>query len=211
MSKLEYLRRLENELKGKISTVELDDIIRDYAEYFEEGKKQGKTEDEISQSLGIPFSVAQQILAEKAASTHQRMDFSADFSKDSFSAGQGPMGTPHPYSPYPPRTGRPQRTYSTMTVILMVIAIVGLVPIVIPIVTGLCSTLLKMLTGGAVWGLSSIFSWTSGILFDHHLPTIASVAGIVVGLAMLAISVTIILGICLAVRSIYRDLKGPKI
>lgn len=42
MNKQEYLERLEACLKHKLSRDEIEDIMRDYAEYFEEGRRQSK-------------------------------------------------------------------------------------------------------------------------------------------------------------------------
>lgn len=64
MTKIEYLKQLEDELRYKISEQEMYDIMRDYAEYFEEGKKQGKTDKQIIEALGIPYVVAKQILGD---------------------------------------------------------------------------------------------------------------------------------------------------
>ncbi len=71
MSRLEYLGKLEKELKKQLSKKEVDDIIRDYAEYFEEGKRQGKSDDEIAISLGEPTVMAAQIISESNMSTQE--------------------------------------------------------------------------------------------------------------------------------------------
>lgn len=65
MTKLEYLKQLELGLRDKITEQETYDIMRDYAEYFEEGKTEGKTEKEIIESLGSPQAVVAQILDEQ--------------------------------------------------------------------------------------------------------------------------------------------------
>lgn len=39
MNKQEYLERLQACLKHKLSKEEIEDIMRDYAEYFEEGRR----------------------------------------------------------------------------------------------------------------------------------------------------------------------------
>ena len=44
MTKLEYLKQLEDALKNRMSRKDIDDIIRDYAEYFAEGQRPGKSE-----------------------------------------------------------------------------------------------------------------------------------------------------------------------
>lgn len=65
MTKLEYLKQLEAGLRERMSEQEIYDIMRDYAEYFEEGKTEGKTEEEIITSLGSPSYVVSQILNEQ--------------------------------------------------------------------------------------------------------------------------------------------------
>ena len=65
MNKLDYLNQLESILKKQhMSKAEIDDIIRDYAEFFEEGRRQGQSDTEIGAKLGSPELVAQQILEE---------------------------------------------------------------------------------------------------------------------------------------------------
>ncbi|MBP1581320.1 MAG: DUF1700 domain-containing protein [Oscillospiraceae bacterium] len=64
MNKLEYLNQLETILKKHLSKAEVDDIIRDYAEFFEEGRRQGKNDAEISAKLGSPELIAEQIMEE---------------------------------------------------------------------------------------------------------------------------------------------------
>jgi len=65
MNKLDYLSQLESILKkNHLSKEDVDDIIRDYAEFFEEGRRQGQSDGEISAKLGSPELVAEQILEE---------------------------------------------------------------------------------------------------------------------------------------------------
>lgn len=69
MNKLEYLNQLETILKkSHMSKADIDDIIRDYAEFFEEGRRQGESDGEIAAKLGAPDLIAQQILEENNAS-----------------------------------------------------------------------------------------------------------------------------------------------
>ncbi len=69
MNKLDYLNQLENILKKHhMSKADIDDIIRDYAEFFEEGRRQGQNDGEICAKLGSPELVAQQILEENGHS-----------------------------------------------------------------------------------------------------------------------------------------------
>lgn len=64
MNRVEYIRQLEFSLSGKLPKREISEILRDYSEYFEAGKSEGKTEEEIAVNLGIPSAVAAQILSE---------------------------------------------------------------------------------------------------------------------------------------------------
>lgn len=63
MNKNEYLSKLKNAL-GNISTDAKDEIIYDFTEHFDVGLEQGKTEDEIAESLGDPKVNAKQYRAE---------------------------------------------------------------------------------------------------------------------------------------------------
>lgn len=64
MTKLEYLKQLEDALKNKLGRNEVNEIMRDYAEYFVEGQHQGKSDFEIARKLGEPEAVAKQIISE---------------------------------------------------------------------------------------------------------------------------------------------------
>lgn len=62
MTKDEYLEELGQALKG-LPAPEREDILADFAEHFSIGKEQGKTDDEISTSLGSPHQIAKELLA----------------------------------------------------------------------------------------------------------------------------------------------------
>ena len=64
MTKESYLNALENLLKKHISKEEINDILRDYGEYFDDGRRQNKTDIEISAKLGDPEMIAQQFIEE---------------------------------------------------------------------------------------------------------------------------------------------------
>lgn len=65
MNKTEYLKLLEEAL-GNMSREEKQDILYDYEEHFTIGKENGKTEEEIADSLGDPRAIAKQFKAEYA-------------------------------------------------------------------------------------------------------------------------------------------------
>lgn len=62
MNKEQFLKQLEVSLK-RISKEERQDILQDYEEYFAIGIDKGKSELEISESLGHPKQIAKELLA----------------------------------------------------------------------------------------------------------------------------------------------------
>ncbi|MGE7604445.1 DUF1700 domain-containing protein [Peribacillus sp. NPDC097675] len=62
MNKEQFLKQLEASLK-RLSLEERQDILQDYEEYFAIGIDKGKSEQEISASLGNPRQIAKELLA----------------------------------------------------------------------------------------------------------------------------------------------------
>jgi uncharacterized membrane protein len=63
MNKLQYLENLEKSLKS-LPKEETNDIINDFKEYFEVGIERGRSEEDLSTSLGNPRVLARQIRLE---------------------------------------------------------------------------------------------------------------------------------------------------
>jgi len=63
MDRLQYLERLEKSLRS-LPLEERTDIVNDFKEYFEIGIERGRTEEELSLSLGNPKMLARQIMLE---------------------------------------------------------------------------------------------------------------------------------------------------
>ena len=63
MNKLQYFEKLEKSLRP-LPGEEISDIINDFKEYFEVGIERGRSEEEISLSLGNPKMLARQIRLE---------------------------------------------------------------------------------------------------------------------------------------------------
>ncbi|CDM67963.1 putative protein [Clostridium bornimense] len=68
MNKEEFLDILKDYLKGHFSALEIDDILRDYEEFFINGKLEGKSEEEVAKGLGSPKQVATELIREMKGS-----------------------------------------------------------------------------------------------------------------------------------------------
>lgn len=64
MNKSDFLDILRDYLKGTFSQLEINDILRDYEEFFLNGELQGKSDEEIIRGLGSPKSIAQELIEE---------------------------------------------------------------------------------------------------------------------------------------------------
>lgn len=62
MTKDKFLQDL-NKALDKLPKAERDDILQDYEDHFAFGFEEGKTEEEISNSLGMPSQIAKDLLA----------------------------------------------------------------------------------------------------------------------------------------------------
>lgn len=62
MNREQFLKQLEGNLQG-ISSEERQDILQDYEEYFAIGREEGKTEEEMTASLGSPTQIAKELFA----------------------------------------------------------------------------------------------------------------------------------------------------
>ncbi|MFC4401569.1 HAAS signaling domain-containing protein [Gracilibacillus xinjiangensis] len=62
MKKDKFLNKLDKAL-NKLPYNERKDIIQDFQEHFEVGRNDGKSEEEIAQSLGSPNQIAKELLA----------------------------------------------------------------------------------------------------------------------------------------------------
>ena len=64
MNKNDFLDILRDYLKGTFSQLEINDILRDYEEFFLNGESQGKSDEEIIKGLGSPKSIAEELIEE---------------------------------------------------------------------------------------------------------------------------------------------------
>ncbi|MEK4009889.1 DUF1700 domain-containing protein [Peribacillus sp. FSL M8-0224] len=62
MNKEQFIKQLNASLT-RLSLEEREDILQDYEEYFEIGMEEGKSEQEISKSLGNPKQISKELMA----------------------------------------------------------------------------------------------------------------------------------------------------
>lgn len=62
MSKEQFLKELQRAI-SKLPKDEQDEIVQDYKEYFEIGELEGKTEKEMTSSLGQPKNIGKELVA----------------------------------------------------------------------------------------------------------------------------------------------------
>lgn len=62
MRRQEFIKELQARLEGELSPAQVQEHIRYYDEYIREGVSAGKTEDEMTASLGSPLLIAKSIL-----------------------------------------------------------------------------------------------------------------------------------------------------
>lgn len=70
MTKDKWLERLKKGLSG-LTKDEIEEIMADYNEYFYDAMEKGRTEDEITNSLGDPIKLAKQLKADSRIKTAQ--------------------------------------------------------------------------------------------------------------------------------------------
>lgn len=64
MNRFEFLDILKDYLKDYFSEIEIEDILRDYEEYFLDGTIEGKRDIEIIKALGSPKNIASELIAQ---------------------------------------------------------------------------------------------------------------------------------------------------
>ncbi len=62
MNKKDFLNELENALDGKLPEADIREITSDYADIFDNGVAEGKTEEETAAGIGSPAKIARTIL-----------------------------------------------------------------------------------------------------------------------------------------------------
>lgn len=74
MKQTEYLRELKENLEGKLAPETVKDILSDYESFFQSGREDGKSDDEISAELGSPAFLAKSLFEEQDGTQTSQMD-----------------------------------------------------------------------------------------------------------------------------------------
>lgn len=64
MNRKDFLEILRDYLKGTFNEMEINDILRDYEEFFLNGELEGKSDEEIIKTLGSPKLIARELIDE---------------------------------------------------------------------------------------------------------------------------------------------------
>lgn len=65
MTREEYLRELQTGLEERLSEAETADIVAEYAGFFESGREEGRTEEDIAAALGSPAGLVRMLAGER--------------------------------------------------------------------------------------------------------------------------------------------------
>ncbi len=183
MNKLEYLKTLETALQTRMGQQEVNEVIRDYAEYFAEGARQGKSDEEIAANLGDPIEVARQVIAESQEVNRQT------------------------------GTSVPKTDKSIVTKILLVVLGLCLLPFVVGVaiclLSGAAAAIVCLFGAVALCGCGVLFGLAAlviSLMYIGVLPVTAIVLCCLGGVGLAALGV---LGLCLSlliIRAIWHIL-----
>ena len=174
MQKDEYLKKLGLALSG-ISETERQDILADYAEHFEMGALDGRTEEEIADSLGDPKTIGREYTA---VSLVKR----AEHSPSAGGIGRAIMAT------------LGLGLFNLIVVLIPFICIITILAVLLVIGFSLCCAG-PILTGGAVLEMLGI---VSGVIF------FSAPAAIFLGIGLTCLGLLIFIGEFWLARILYR-------
>ncbi|MDR1563606.1 MAG: DUF1700 domain-containing protein [Oscillospiraceae bacterium] len=180
MSKYEFMFRLEKAISS-LSEAEKADILNDYEEHFRVGLEKGKTEAEICESLGNPEDLAASYFDEQQGKN-------------------APNVPPYQQASYTPYNNAGSNKSSSAGGRALVI--LGAIALLIFVLIPVASTLIGVLVGFAgaaiglcVGGIALIVScfWVA----ENILLLLAS---LLIGIALVALSILIVIGLVYAVK-----------
>lgn len=119
MTKVEFLQELYNHLSG-FSPAERDEIIQDFEEHFSAGIELGKSEEQICEELGTPYSCAMQYINPQQASPSAGTKEQHAVKKAAFNADSQTYQKPN--------FDRRNKTLWTLMFIFLVLCALGVYP-----------------------------------------------------------------------------------
>ena len=119
MTKVEFLQELYNYLSG-FSPADRDEIIQDFEEHFSAGLELGKSEEQICEELGTPYSCAMQYVNSQQASP-------SDCAKEQPKQSQATLGVGS-QTAQKPNFDRRNKTLWTVMFIFLVLCAFGVYP-----------------------------------------------------------------------------------
>ncbi len=119
MTKAEYLEELRTGLEERFTPGETADILDEYAGFFDSGREEGRTEEDVAAGLGSPAALVRMLAAERAAPA---------------GAGSVPFAAAAPV--IPPRAGLAKRLgalcIDRLVVLLVIALLAGIAACLIP-------------------------------------------------------------------------------
>ncbi|MGN0438399.1 MAG: DUF1700 domain-containing protein [Lachnospiraceae bacterium] len=93
MTKQEFLDALRSALSGEVSSADIMDAYRYYANYIDEEVRNGKTEEQVIAELGSPSLIAKSIIAASAGKRDADMEYTEDGRTKKVHPGKSDYGT----------------------------------------------------------------------------------------------------------------------
>ena len=121
MTREEYLRELQTGLEERLTKEETADIVAEYAGFFESGREEGRSEEDVASALGSPAGLVRMLAGEKAG---QGPAFPV--SPPAAPVVSSPIAAASPASVFPPRASFGRRVGAYLIDRLAVFLIVAL-------------------------------------------------------------------------------------
>ena len=121
MTREEYLRELQTGLEERLTKEETADIVAEYAGFFESGREEGRSEEDVASALGSPAGLVRMLAGEKAG---QGPAFPV--SPPAAPVVPSPIAAASPASVFPPRASFGRRVGAYLIDRLAVFLIVAL-------------------------------------------------------------------------------------
>lgn len=203
MKKVDYLNLLRFYLR-ELPEVIINDIIYDYEEHFINGFEEGKTEEEISEELGSPEEIANEIL------------HSENFGKEKFKRSKNKSGE------YKVENEKKSFRESNFTakVVIVVVGIIFILPIIMLLIGALFAIIMAIFGIGIAFvltGISLIVGSFATIphfgigLIIHPLTAIfAAIFCVSLGILLIRVIVIFVKWLVKSIKDFYYSIKWKR-